>query len=263
MYKLVAFDLDNTLFTNDKQLPPGFFYEARRLTEKGIVCAPASGRFVSELRELFAPVADSLGFIGCNAHEVYLGDRMLHRTTFDDEILFAILDACSAIPDVMVDFTSPETNFVMGYEGTAAQDALLRTYYSSWERMDMPTKHIHTWGDAPIVKVTCVNPAPWESTEQVAHISPRVRPVLTAAHTCNFALDGASKATGLAMLAKELGIPMEETMAFGDHMNDIEMIEAAGCGVAMANAIPEVKAVANRECPSNEEYGVMSVLAQL
>ena len=108
-----------------------------------------------------------------------------------------------------------------------------------------------------------MNPAPWESTEQVAHISPRVRPVLTAAHTCDFALDGASKATGLAMLAKELGIPMEETMAFGDHMNDIEMIEAAGCGVAMANAIPEVKAVANRECPSNEEYGVMSVLAQL
>ena len=263
MYKLVAFDLDNTLFTDDKQLPPGFFYEVRRLAEKGIVCAPASGRFVSEMFELFEPTVDLMGFVGCNAHEVYLGRRMLHQAAFDDETLFQILDACLEIPDVMVDFTSPEANLVMGYEGTPEQDALLRTYYSSWERMELPRGREHVWGDAPIIKVTCVNPVAWTDTGDLARISPRVRPVLTAPHTCDFALDGASKATGLAILAKELGVSMDETMAFGDHMNDLEMIGAAGCGVAMANAIPEVKAVASRVCPPNTEYGVMQVLAEL
>ena len=263
MYRLVAFDLDNTLFTNDKQLPPGLFHEVRRLAAKGVVCAPASGRFVSEMYELFEPTLDQMGFIGCNAHEVCLGRQLLHQAEFDDDTLFAILEACLEIPDVMVDFTSPEANLVMGYEGTPEQDALLRTYYSSWERMELPRGREHVWGDDPIIKVTCVNPVAWTETGHLARISPRVRPVLTAPHTCDFALDGASKATGLRRLADELGIPMEETMAFGDHMNDLEMIEAAGCGVAMANAIPEVKAVADRVCASNEEYGVMRVLAEL
>ena len=49
-------------------------------------------------------------------------------------------------------------------------------------------------------------------------------------------------------LAKELGISMEETMAVGDSGNDAEMLKAAGLGVAMGNAVPEAKAVANEVC---------------
>ncbi|EQB45341.1 hypothetical protein CGLO_15800 [Colletotrichum gloeosporioides Cg-14] len=47
------------------------------------------------------------------------------------------------------------------------------------------------------------------------------------------------------LLAKELGIPREEVMAIGDNGNDVSMLEFAGCGVAMGNAIDDVKAVAD------------------
>lgn len=58
------------------------------------------------------------------------------------------------------------------------------------------------------------------------------------------------------MVAELLGIKQEEVMCIGDNGNDISMIEYAGCGVAMGNAIPEVKAVADFETLSNNEGGV-------
>lgn len=65
----------------------------------------------------------------------------------------------------------------------------------------------------------------------------------------------ATKGSGLAHLCEHLGIDASRAFAFGDHLNDISMIEAAGVGVAMANAVPEAKAAADAVCLSNEESG--------
>lgn len=65
----------------------------------------------------------------------------------------------------------------------------------------------------------------------------------------------ASKGTGLRWLAGELGVPMTETMAVGDHVNDVSMLRAAGLGVAMGNADPEVQAIADAVTASNDEDG--------
>jgi Cof subfamily protein (haloacid dehalogenase superfamily) len=66
----------------------------------------------------------------------------------------------------------------------------------------------------------------------------------------------ASKGKCLRKLAWLLGISMENVMAFGDGDNDAEMLEAAGVGIAMANARDETKAVAHDIAPSNDECGV-------
>lgn len=65
-----------------------------------------------------------------------------------------------------------------------------------------------------------------------------------------------NKGTGVKSLADVLGIKPEEIMAIGDQENDIAMIEYAGVGVAMDNAIPSVKEVANFVTKSNLEDGV-------
>lgn len=65
-----------------------------------------------------------------------------------------------------------------------------------------------------------------------------------------------NKGTGVKSLAEALGIKPEEVMAIGDQENDIAMIEYAGMGVAMDNAIPSVKEVANFVTKSNLEDGV-------
>ena len=65
----------------------------------------------------------------------------------------------------------------------------------------------------------------------------------------------ASKGAALTWLASELGVSREHTMGFGDNLNDISLIEAAGVGVAVANAEPEVRAAADALCASNDEDG--------
>ena len=65
------------------------------------------------------------------------------------------------------------------------------------------------------------------------------------------------KATGLSKLIEHLGIDQSQVMACGDEANDLSMIEWAGLGVAMQNAVPEVKAVANVVTPmTNDEEAV-------
>lgn len=65
----------------------------------------------------------------------------------------------------------------------------------------------------------------------------------------------ATKANGLRWVCRRLGVPMEETMAMGDSGNDITMLQAAGLGVAVANAPPEVRQVADAVTGASEEDG--------
>ena len=73
---------------------------------------------------------------------------------------------------------------------------------------------------------------------------------------------GASKGVGLAQLASHLELTSDEVMAIGDNENDLTMLEYAGIGVAMKNAIPIVKEVADVETASNDEDGVALVVEQ-
>jgi Cof subfamily protein (haloacid dehalogenase superfamily) len=75
-----------------------------------------------------------------------------------------------------------------------------------------------------------------------------------------FAAPGVTKAVGLDFLSERIGFTPERTIAFGDGENDIELVEWAGYGVAVANAHDRVKAVADFVCPPVDEEGVAQVL---
>jgi HAD superfamily hydrolase (TIGR01484 family) len=72
-----------------------------------------------------------------------------------------------------------------------------------------------------------------------------------------------SKATALAYLCQRLGITREQVIAFGDNVNDLEMLEFAGLGVAMSNGTPGAKAAAQKIAPSNDEDGIAAVLEEV
>ena len=78
-----------------------------------------------------------------------------------------------------------------------------------------------------------------------------------------FASPDVTKASGLAFLAEHLGFTAGRTVAFGDGENDVELLEWAGFGVAVANAHPRVLAVADWVCPSAEVEGVAQVVEAL
>ena len=77
---------------------------------------------------------------------------------------------------------------------------------------------------------------------------------------CEIAPQGVSKWTGVRQLADQWGIRSEEICAAGDDVNDIPMIEGAGLGVAMGNALDEVKAAADRIAPGHDEDGLVQVV---
>ena len=74
--------------------------------------------------------------------------------------------------------------------------------------------------------------------------------------TLEITAGGASKGQALAALCAHLGIDIQDTMAFGDRDNDADMLLASGIGVAMGNAVPELKAVADFVTRSNDEDGI-------
>lgn len=71
---------------------------------------------------------------------------------------------------------------------------------------------------------------------------------------------GLSKAVGIDHIAKEMGIPRDRIIAFGDEDNDLEMIDYAGIGVAMSNGIDDLKNIANEITLSNNEDGIAKFL---
>ena len=74
---------------------------------------------------------------------------------------------------------------------------------------------------------------------------------------------GVSKGSMLPVLLDKLGVSREELIAFGDNYNDMTMIGYAGMGVAMGNAEPEVKKIANYVCETNDEDGVAKTIEQM
>ena len=72
-----------------------------------------------------------------------------------------------------------------------------------------------------------------------------------------------TKWSGIERLAAQWGIRHAEICAVGDDVNDIPMIRAAGLGVAMGNALPEVKAAADRIAPTHDEDGLVQVVQWL
>jgi Cof subfamily protein (haloacid dehalogenase superfamily) len=95
------------------------------------------------------------------------------------------------------------------------------------------------------------------SSELTVHVlrSPRY-----LGYMCEIAPSGVSKWTGVTQLAKSWHISAQEICAVGDDVNDIPMLEGAGLGVAMGNALPEVQAAADRIAPGNDEDGLVQVV---
>ncbi len=82
-------------------------------------------------------------------------------------------------------------------------------------------------------------------------------------HMVDVFAHGVDKALGVAFVADLHGIARSETIAFGDSGNDIEMILHAGLGVAMGNAPAEIRGIAHKTAPSNDEDGVAQVIEEL
>lgn len=261
MIKLIASDIDGTLVRDgESKLNDELIEVIDKLHKKGIIFTAASGRSVVSEKQLFEAVGDKIYYIGCNG--TYLGsyEKCLYRSVIRLEYVKEIVRDCRRYPGCTL-FLNADDGYYTDTKDKNIIEWLEQGYkekvYSVDDLLEV---------DEDIIKACLYDPECQADITGEALIdkwSNKVSVVTAGAMWLDFFDINASKGAALCKLQKMLGITKEETMAFGDQQNDIEMLKQAYYSYAVGNAIDEVKQVARYEADTNINNGVLKVLKTL
>lgn len=259
-YKLVATDLDGTLLRGDDTVS--------ERTREALVAAGAAGAAHIVVTGRAVPwtrhILDDLGYKGIavcgQGAQVYDAGahRLLTSVTLDRKLAALALAKLEAEVGPLALAASRD-----GVDG----DVLFGPGYQV--QGDLPALYLEDTAEvwtAPLNKLYIQHAELDEDTlVQVARqtVGSLVDIVMAGPGVVEILPLGLSKATGLSLAARRLGVKAAETIAFGDMPNDIPMFGWAAHGVAMANAHAELKAVADEVTTSNEQDGIAVVLERL
>ncbi|GGW62993.1 MULTISPECIES: HAD family hydrolase [Streptomyces] len=260
-YSLVATDLDGTLLRDDDTFSDRSLHALARVAAAGARHLVVTGRPAPRVR----PLLDILGggglaVCGQGAQLYDAGsDRLLWSVTLDRELAETALGKIEA--EVGEVYVAVDQDGVDGL--TLIEPGYLMPHPT------LPALRVGARDDLwcePISKVLLRHPT--LSDDELAATARSVvgslaTVTMSGPGTVELQPCGVTKATGLALAAEHLGLRPRDTIAFGDMPNDIPMFDWAGRGVAMANAHPELKAVADEVTTSNEDDGVAVVLERL
>ncbi|WP_328450602.1 Cof-type HAD-IIB family hydrolase [Streptomyces sp. NBC_00386] len=260
-YKLVATDLDGTLLRSDETVSARTRDALAAVTEAGAAHIVVTGRAVPWTRH----VLDELGYQGLavcgQGAQVYdAGEhRLLTSVTLDRQLAGLALAKIEAEVGPLLLAASRD-----GLDG----DVLVGPGYRRLEGAlpVVPLKDAADLWSAPLNKVYVQHPA--LSDDELAAVAVKVAGGLVGVTMAGPGVVellplGLSKATGLSLAARRLGLKAADTIAFGDMPNDLPMFAWAAHGVAMANAHADLKAIADEVTTSNEEDGIAVVLERL
>jgi Cof subfamily protein (haloacid dehalogenase superfamily) len=136
--------------------------------------------------------------------------------------------------------------------------------YANFQHIELhPVGDLLDWLDRPPTKLVVIDdPHVLDDLKQrmLERFADRLYISKSLPYFLEFASPDVTKAAGLEFLAEHLAFTRERTVAFGDGENDIELVDWAAYGVAVANADDRVKEIANFVCPSVDEEGVAQVL---
>jgi Cof subfamily protein (haloacid dehalogenase superfamily) len=136
--------------------------------------------------------------------------------------------------------------------------------YAEFQHLELnPVGDLLDWLDEPPTKLVVIeDPEVLDGLEErlKARFDGRLYISKSLPYFLELASPEVTKATGLEFLAERVGFSRDRTVAFGDGENDVELIDWAGYGVAVANAHERVLAVADLVCPSVDEEGVAQVV---
>lgn len=258
--RLVAVDMDGSLLDDAKQVDPSFWPLLDALVERGVTVCPASGRQYATLRRQFG--RDDLVYVAENgAHVVRGGDALaVHglETGLARDVVRDVRRQADAGADVGVVLCGLRSAYV---ERTDAPFlAQCEPYYALLQQVPDLTAV-----DDTVLKVAVhdFGPAERGAGPALARFDGDARVLVSGAHWVDVMSPDADKGHALREVQDALGVGPEQTVAFGDYLNDSGMLAAARWSFAMANAHPDVLAAARYVAPSNEDNGVVRALRTL
>lgn len=268
--QLIAIDLDGTLLTNDKHIPAENIKAIEQAMLQGIQIVICTGRTLPSVRHLLAqlPVHGNDGYLilqnGTVTHQ--LPDfEVVSQTTLQ-------LPARQALSEFMLPYdrqggslisfdrdnmwvsSDQEFNRWVMYDA-----AILQTEPRFLSHDDfMITDTLHK-------AMAIAEPSLIDQIEQSVPdlVKSHLSPVRSQDYILEFLPQGHNKASALKALSAHLGLAAEHVMAIGDQLNDLEMIEWAGIGVAMGNAVEPIVAAADFQTDTNENAGVAKAIQRV
>lgn len=260
-YKLIATDLDGTLLRPDETVSERTRQALAAATAAGAAHIVVTGRAVPWTRHILDALEyKGLAVCGQGGQVYHAGEhRLLTSVTLDRQLAGLALSKIEAETGPLHLAASRD-----GLEG----EVLVGPGYRVQEG-PLPNVLLDDPGElwaAPLNKVYIQHPT--LDDDALARAARQIAGDLVGVTVAGEGIVellplGLSKATGLSLAARRLGITAKETLAFGDMPNDIPMFAWSAHGVAMANAHDELKAVAHELTASNEEDGVAVVLERL
>lgn len=251
--RLIALDLDGTLLDSNKNLSDENFLALRDAAEQGVEIVPTTGRFFGLMPEMVRSLPFLHYAITINGAAVF--DVGQNRILSAAEIsvpqaveIMSYLDGFDLIYDCYAGNTGFMTAALQARVDEFTQDPHYRRMLKEFRKPVSELKAFISENGQGIQKIQMFS-KDLELRKHLLEELPRRFPGITASSAFfnNIELNErhANKGEALYRLADFLGIPREATMACGDMLNDLSMIEAAGTGIAMGNAAPEVKAAAD------------------
>lgn len=264
MYKLVAIDMDGTLLNPNKEITERTKKALSAAKNMGVQIVLASGRPRPGMQKYL----DELQLTSSNDYLIHYNGSVVENVATGDVIHQAILTGKDAkrvarlaaeLGGFVHAFSlehgliTPQKNPYTDIEATINQ---LTITEMDFEQLS---------DDHPIIKTMIV-----ASEEDLTNIIPQIPAdfkrdytvVQSAPFFLEFLNPESNKGVGVAAICQKLGLDASEVICLGDAENDHHMIEFAGLGVAMENAMPQTKAIADFITDSNEHHGVAKVIEQ-
>lgn len=257
--KLITIDIDDTLVNTAKQVTPRVKAALQEATAQGVKVVLTTGRPLPGVQEYL----DELGLNHQDDQYAITYNGGVVQTTNGEELggkelaysdylrLREVADELGAylqVETIDAAYTpAKEINYWASRENFLIKMPLIIKPVDEMDPNDHYVKFMFIGDEADIDSWRDALPADVKEAYYIVKSTPQ---------HLEFMHKDATKGSGLLTLAAKLGIDRSETMALGDQQNDVTMIEAAGLGVAMGNAVPEVKAVADVETTTQNADGV-------
>ena len=257
--RAIFFDIDRTLYDHRSDfVPPSTLAAIAALRARGIVPAIATGRGYAALPPRIAQLVASGEIalvVSSNGQYNRLGDRVLSAHPLPVADIESLIRAFRA-HDWEYTFVS-ERHMAAG-RSRGSSHRVLRGYPCYIVAPDYFREHA-------VHQMIVLAPVEEEAALQaiLADHGGRYRSVRSHASAVDLLHAEGSKARGIADACAALGFAPQETMAFGDGLNDVEMFAAVGCAVAMGDACDALKAVASHITGTLEEDGIARALLDL
>lgn len=256
--KLVVTDMDGTLLNDNHEVSTLFFKLFKQLKQHHILFVAASGRPYYSIIDKLNVIKDDIIIASENGAYMVYKDKTLLSTSLSTENLKRLTLLTKRLDNIHAIFCAKGKAYIT--KESKALIPILSKYYNNYNIVD----------DALSIDDEIFKIALYHEYDSAKYIYPYVKHMegdfkvkISATHWVDISENLANKGHAISLLQKSNNIKPEETLVFGDYLNDIEMLKCAHYSYAMQNAHDDVKAIANYSTKSNNEDGVSYILEQL